>query len=360
MSPGLKPLDRDSNGSILEYHQPVVPPGHKDYAMHELMRGLLFFELGDYVDSDMRFANACKIMEQIAGDESRETAAVVWKESSKTYRGEPYERAAAYLYRGLCRYMMGDYEGALAAFRHSLACDAETRTKEQAYLEDFTISHFLAALCYRQLREPDNAEAALRIARKYTPSNPYLDSDYLDKSFVAVIAVGQGPYLRPSKIDVSIKRVDRPDCPVAGVDVYVDGKLVGQASEATDLYVQAKSQRWGEMDTARVGKRVVQEVVSYIPFVGMAANLIRPEVDIRCWWGLPRAYYIFAVDVPAGLHTVALRCRDADGAPLPRYDQIWFDVAVRRGGGLMYFRLTRNAQNSRGMERKKIGERGGT
>jgi len=353
-----EPLDIDRNESIVKYHKPVVPPGHKDYALHELQRGLLFLELGDYLDADMRFANACKVMSQVAGDEDRETAAVVWAESSKTYRGEPYERATAYFYRGLCHYRMKDYSGALAAFRRSLACDAETRTKEQKHLEDFTISHFMAAMCYWQLGEQDNAAASLGMVRARGPASPDLSVKQLDKNFVAVIAIGQGPYLRPSKIDASIKRIDCGPCHEKRVEVFVDGKKYGDAVEVMDLFVQAKSQDWGEMDSVRIGKRVLQEVVSHIPFVGMAANLIRSEADFRCWWGLPRKYYVFAADAPPGVHTVALKFSGDTEEHLPRYGQVWFDIPVRQGsGGLYYFRSTRNRQNHHDLEPKKINRK---
>ena len=355
-APGApKPLHRDSSQSILQYHKPVVPPGHKDFALKELHRGLLFFELGNYLDADTRFANACKVIEQIAGDEAREKAAITGAESSKTNRGEPYERAAAYFYRGVCRYKRGDYSGALAAFRHSLACDAETRTKEQKHLEDFTISHFMAAMCYWQLGERENAEAALRIARTHAPGNPYLAAGQLHKNFVGIIAVGQGPYLRPSKLDVAIKRVDCQPSQEAKVELYVDGQKCGEAAEAMDLFVQAKSQSWGEMDTVRVVKTVARRVVAQVPVAGIAANLIQPQADIRCWRGLPRKYYIFAADIPPGTHSLSLKFRDSQGEFLPRYDQVWFDVPVRpNAGDVFYLRSRRNCQNRHGLEPKKI------
>jgi tetratricopeptide (TPR) repeat protein len=352
----IKPLSIDSDAPILKYHESTVPSGHKDYALHELMRGQLFFERGDYFDSDARFANACQVMGQIAGDKNREVAAVVWAESSKTYKGEPYEQATVHFYRGLCHYKLGDYSGALAAFRNSLACDAETRTKEQQYLEDFTISHFMAAMCYYQLGELDNAKAALRIAQRYTPGNQYLDPDVLSKNFIAIIAVGQGPYLIPSKIDVSIKRVDCPPCLENQVVVSIDEKVVGNAAEATDLFFQAKSQNWGEMDRIRLAKSIGRQAVSFVPYAGMGASLIRSEADFRCWWGLPRKYYIFATDVTPGLHTISLEFRSSEGQHLPRYDQVWFDVPVPNKPGEVYcFRSIRNSQNVYGMGPQTIG-----
>lgn len=351
----VRPLDRDSNQSIVEYHQPVVPPDDKDYALHELQRGLLFFELGDYCDADERLANACRLMAQIAGDEDRETAAVLWTESSKTYRGEPYERATAFFYRGLCRYKLGDDAGALAAFRNSLACDAETRTKEQEATEDFSVSHFMAAMCYLRLGERDNAEAALRLARRHAPDNPYLDAGQLENRLVVIIAVGNGPFLRPSRLDTSIKRVDCAPCSEAKVELEVEGYPAREAALTTDLYDQAKSQEWGEMDSVRLGKSILKEVISHAPFAGMASHLVRSEADLRCWLTLPRQFYVVAVKVPAGCHTLTLRFHDANGQGLPRYDQVWFEIPISASGGdLFYFRSHPDCQNCFGMQPRKL------
>lgn len=351
----IKPLDRDSSPSILAYHESVVPAEHKDYALTELQRGLLFFDLGDFLDADRRFANACEVMDRIAGDQQRETTAILWSEESKTYKGEPHERATAYVYRGLCRYKLKDYAGALAAFRHSLACTAETRTKDQKTLENFAIGHVLAALCYLQLGERENAQAALNVARQYNADHPFLDAQSLGRSFVAVIAVGQGPYLRPSRLDSSIKQVDCPACAEARIDVLIDGVSIGEAAETTDLFEQAKSQGWGEMDSVRLTKAVAKRAISYVPYVGMASYLIQAQADLRCWAGLPRKYYVVAADVAPGLHSVTLRFLSDKGDVLPRYEQVWFDVPVAEGSNLLCFRSVPDAQNCYGLTAQPIG-----
>ncbi len=346
----IKPLNIDSNASILEYHKPVVPDSDINYALNELMRGLLFFDLGDYLDSDARFANACGVMEQITGDEGRETVAVVLDERAKTYKGEPYERATVYFLRGLCRYRLGDYSGALAAFRHSLACDAETRTDKQKHKEDFSISHFMAALCYERLGEHDNAQATLDIARRSSLDNKYLKSANLTNNFIAVIGVGEGPFFIAGGL--SGKTITCGKCPVVKVEVFLKDKLLGNAVEITDLLVQAKSQKWGEADTARLGRVIGKAVLE--AFSGVR---VKEEVDLRCWYGLPRKYSIITANVPPGTHNVMLKCYDKKGNLLDRYNQVWFDVPIQPNyKNLFYFRIRQNSQNIYGMELKNINE----
>ena len=346
----VKPLDIDSNASILEYHKPVVPVGNTNYALNELMRGLLFFDLGDYLDSDVRFANACSVMEQITGDKGRETAAVVLDERAKTYKGEPYERATAYFYRGLCRYRLGDYSGALAAFRHSLACDGETRTDKQEELEDFSVSQFMAAFCYERLGERANAQTALNIARKYSLDNQYLTPSSLAKNFVAVVGVGEGPYFIAGGF--SGRKITSPECPEVKVELFLDDELLGNADEIMDLLVQAKSQKWGEADTARVARVIGKAMLEAVTGVR-----IREQADIRCWWGLPRKFFIITADVPPGTHTVMLKCYDKKGNHLVQHGQVWFDVPIQaEGSNVFYFRTGRYRQNIYGMELRNINE----
>ena len=351
----VETLNIDSNASIVRYRKPVVSPEHQSFALFELEKGLLFFELGDYVHSDTRFAKASRVMDQIAGDEGRDVAAAVVSEDVKTFRGEPYERASLYLYRGLCKYNQGSYQDALAAFRHSLASDEETRTEEQEHREDFAISYLLAALCYARLGETDNARAMLENAKRHCPSNPYLDLEYLSKNFIALVAVGYGP----TAIEGAFwkKKYYRRECPEQKLELHVDGEPIGDAEEVTDLFVQASAQTWGAADSAALGRGLGKAIFSGViqGLTGVDPG-IEEHRDLRCWRQLPLKYYVIAADLPIGNHAISLKCYDEEGEPLPRSDQIWFDVPIQPDEhDVFYFRIKENAQNIHGMELRKIG-----
>src|SRR5687768_8797333 len=66
--PMTRPFDRNDPESIRHYNTWVIPEEHRDYALHELFLGQVFFEQGSYEQADARFANACKVMERIEGD----------------------------------------------------------------------------------------------------------------------------------------------------------------------------------------------------------------------------------------------------------------------------------------------------
>lgn len=353
-------LDPDINETIVHFHKPVVPHEHNNYALTELYRGQMFRRLGDRLHSDTRFANALEVMDQIRAD-NREAIAVSVNEWRRTFRGEPYERATAYLYRGICQFNRGNYEAALAAFRNSLARDEETRTDKKEHKEDFSISHFLAALCYERLGEPENAEAVLKVANLHASENPYITKSYLQKNFIAVVEVGYGPYLVEGAFWT--KKYKCVSCPEDRVELLFDTEPFGDAAEATDLLQQAESQTWGAADSAAIargtGKFILNVFVSAL--IGRDAG-IKEKRDLRCWNGLyvnglPRKFYIFTADVPVGLHTIGLRFYDSEGNHLERYEQVWYEVPVYAEKGKIFCaKSIPNLHNVNGLELQPLQE----
>ena len=340
--------NRDCNESIAHFHKPVVQPSSINYPLHELDRGLLFFKNGDFLHSDSRYANAMRSIDQIRG--KGEVGAVVWDERAKSFKGEPYERATAYFYRGLGRFNQGDYSGALAAFRSSLAADAETRNKERKYLEDFAVSHYMAALCYDRLGERENARVALEMAKAALPENPNVSQLRLDANFVAVLGVGFGPFKRGARDYATGKS------PEYVVEVAIGTQEPTIACETTDLLAQAKSQRWGEADTARVTRVVGKAILSGViqGLTGVDPN-IREDPDVRSWHGLPLKFYVLTATVPAGNHKVTVKCFDAKRHEVQRDRQTWFDVPIRAAKGpVLYLTVQQNWQNHHGLEQVTI------
>lgn len=344
--------DRDSNRSIVAFHKSVVQMNDINYSLCELGRGLFFFERGDYLHSDARFANAIRLMERIGGEGGRAVAAVALDERAKTFKGEPYERATAHFFRGVCHFNRADYPGALAAFRSSLASDAETRNKETRYLEDFVISHFMAALCYERLNEPENAKAALAMAKKTAPDNKFLSQMALNSNFIAILGIGRGPF------KTGPRAFGTGPSPENKVEVTIGKGSPKPSADATDLLVQAKSQTWGSADTARIarktGKIILSAAIKATTGVDVS-DALEDKPDLRSWHGLPLHFYVFAADVPPGNHTVTVKCFDAKGAEIETDRHIWFDVPVPAANGPVFYLPIRQCwQNHHGLERVKI------
>jgi hypothetical protein len=289
-------------------------------------------------------------MEQIKG--KGEVGAVVWDETSKTFKGEPYERATAHFFRGLCHFNQKDYSGALAAFRSSLASDAETRNKDRKFLEDFTISHFMSALCYERLGEHDNAKAALEMAKNGSPQNPFLTPASLNRNFIAILGVGNGPF------KTGPRTWNTGSSPEEKVEVIVDKAPPKPAAESTDLLAQAKSQGRGQADNARVarvvGKAILAGVIQGVTGVDVS-DAMEDKMDIRSWHGLPLDLYIFTADVTPGNHSVTIKSYDRTGKEVERSRQVWFDVPVAAANApVVYVPVRQYWQNHYGLEQVPI------
>lgn len=352
-----KPLefDRDFSENIVPFHQPLYAQETQSYALGELLRGNLFFEAGDRTHCDTRFANADKVMGQIAADQ-REGGAVAVNEQAKTYRGSPYERASMYVFRAICRYNQGDYTAALAASRAAIASDTETHTDIKAEKEDFGVAYFVAAMCHARLRERDNALQNLELAKRCGPSAARLSPDVLDANFIGVVGLGEGPEALQGAF--ASKEYVAADCKVTKIEVVVDGSIAGEALETTDLLVQAQSNQPGEADAAVKGRAAAKFILSVALSAVSGANVnIQENRDLRCWWGLPRKLYVFAVKVPPGTHSVAFRCYGKDGERLTRDEQLWYEYPVgAQPDSIAYFRLLRNFQNHDGLAAKPLPE----
>jgi hypothetical protein len=91
-----------------------------------------------------------------------EWQAVLGVESSKEWKGEPYEKMAAFLTLGTLLYARGDLGNALAMFKSAVLAD--TGTAEERYRSDFLPAWVMQSLCYRALGEDANARQAATLA----------------------------------------------------------------------------------------------------------------------------------------------------------------------------------------------------
>ena len=85
------------------------------------------------------------------------------KENAKDFKGEPYERAMAYYYRGLAYLAEGDYENARASFKGGMLQD--TLAANEKYNADFASLAFLEGWSSQCMGRKDAAASAFAEAR---------------------------------------------------------------------------------------------------------------------------------------------------------------------------------------------------
>jgi hypothetical protein len=91
-----------------------------------------------------------------------EFAAIVGAEQSKDWKGEPYEKLAAYTELGLLLHGKGDRGNALAMYKS--AALADTGTREERFRSDYVPAWVLQALAFQAEGEQGNAEQSMQRA----------------------------------------------------------------------------------------------------------------------------------------------------------------------------------------------------
>ena len=125
------------------YFQALYTGGERNAVLNLSRLGLAAMEVGSYGDAERAFDAALLRIEAVyAKNKSAEAARSVFhKESNKDFKGEPYERAMAYYYRGLLYLRKGDYNNARASFKGAEYQD--TVSEDEEFQSDFALMDYL-------------------------------------------------------------------------------------------------------------------------------------------------------------------------------------------------------------------------
>ena len=146
--------------------------GERNRVLNEMEVGTRYFWLQENDKAASAFDDAITNIELVfRNDPSVTQARSLWyEEGSKKFKGEPYERAMAYYYRGLLYLETADYENARAAFRQGQMQDAFA--EEQQNQSDFALLLYLEAWASHLNGDTDLADEALARAHKLRPECP--------------------------------------------------------------------------------------------------------------------------------------------------------------------------------------------
>jgi tetratricopeptide (TPR) repeat protein len=183
-------------------------------------------------------------------DPNAERARSLWHdEGSKSFKGEPYERAMTFYYRGLIYLRKGDYENARAAFREGQLQDAFA--EDGQHQTDFGILLFLEAWASHLNHDFDLRDEALKRLKELRPSFPGIADD--DDTLV-LVETGSAPRKLGDGSDHSYFVVRRGKG-------FKENRVRVQLGEATqdlvpmeDIFYQATTRGGREIDKILKGK----------------------------------------------------------------------------------------------------------
>ncbi len=259
-------------------------------------------------------------------------------EAKKTFIGEPYERAMAYIYRGILYWMDGERDNARACFRSAEFEDSDTEQHE--YAGDWVLPEHLDGLATAKLGG-DGSDAFKRAQAnakgvKLPPGLPEANALFFVEFGPGPTKYATGQYgqeLRfntpASPVASAVLKVNSLEIPIAPTDDVafqattrggrvMDHILGNKAVFKSTTDAAGTVAMLGGFTTAAASHdRTAQEVGLGIALAGLATKLVSaatvPAADTRAWDNLPRYLSFASVPLPAGQHVATIQFLNSAG-----------------------------------------------
>lgn len=303
--------------------------GPRNMVLNNMQIGVAAMSIEEWQAAETAFDKALAGIETVyANSEQAQEARSMWRaEGAKIFKGEPYERAMAYYYRGILYMRAGDYENARACFKAGIVQDAFA--EEEQYQCDFALLMFLEGWCSHMLGNEDQAQEAWKEFKQYRPGYQLPAPDHNGLILVEtglgprkltggrggeMLVIQEGVGFYEKKVLVQVKRSQLPPGAFEDIawqattrggrpmDGILEGKVVfkqvNQAIGATiamvGLDAMNQSLEDGKYESALVGLAFV--------FIGAAqvliADAIRTDADTRYWSNLPDRVHAITYSIP--------------------------------------------------------------
>lgn len=320
-------------------------------------------------DAFQHFGVAARIMGNWQTSGSETFSAVVGSESSKTYKGDPYEKAMNAYYLGLLYLWRGEPDNARAAFKKGILADGES--SDEKYQADFTLLFWLAGRMSRLMGLREDAEDFFKEAQKSNAfciahgsrgqePNPVLQRPD-QGNLVILVDIGLGPEKYAAGDQEELARYRPRFFPATGARVRLDDRDVGNTFVLTDVDYQARTRGGTEMEGIREGKAVFKSAAAVAGIVlldsasrdhGDSARtqaivggsllllslLTSTSADVRHWSTLPSTVQGLTLDAAPGPHRLTIEYFDAQGQVLANLIQHWSIDIPATGESYFLFR----------------------
>ncbi len=259
-------------------------------------------------------------------------------EAKKTFIGEPYERAMAYIYRGILYWMDGERDNARACFRSAEFEDSDTEQHE--YAGDWVLPEHLDGLATAKLGG-DGSDAFKRAQAnakgvKLPPGLPEANALFFVEFGPGPTKYATGQYGQELRLNTpaspvasAVLRVNSLQIPIAPTDDVgfqattrggrvMDHILGNKAVFKSTTDAAGTVAMLGGFTTAAASRdRTAQEVGLGIALAGLATKLVSaatvPAADTRTWDNLPRYLSFASVPLPAGQHVATIQFLNSAG-----------------------------------------------
>ena len=300
--------------------------GARNSVLNEMRIGLLAFNNADYDLAAWLFDRAIVKIETVYANNktAKKARSKFTKEEVKDFKGDAYERAMVYFYRGLIYLQNNDYENARASMLGGLLQDSWA--EDQEYEQDFASHYFVAAWASQCNGNDSQADDYYKQALKYKPKlirpaknenllivatsgvspmkrskGKYNEQLYFDVNSDLSTYKMASPKLMVQRKSVSFAQSDNLHWQATTrggrtIDIINEGKAVFKtnANKTGDAFLQSGS---GLMNAGRYSNnRDVANVGAAFALIGMISKGLsrasKPTADIRYWDDLPSLVYL--------------------------------------------------------------------
>ena len=330
----------DKPAKTHKFYAKVMTEGERNRVLNLLRAGLASMELGHNDLAARSFDEALITIETVyASDKQAEQARSTFTaEDRKVFRGEPYERAMAFYYRGVLYLMEGDYENARASFKSGILQD--TLAEQEKYRGDFALLDFLSGWASQCNGNTDLATEAYAMAKKQNPEAelPRMGHNLLvlaDQGY-APVKYGDGEHnellkIKPNRLSYTPSRAFRLNDSQQSLTNRESILWQARTREGRefDAILEGKAQfKEGAEDAAKAGAAIAQAGVGVgiaglasgnedlagagagaaaiggliSLFASAAAEATKPQADTRQWDNLPESvfYGVYQTDAAGG------------------------------------------------------------
>jgi hypothetical protein len=324
--------------------------------------------LGDLAGARSHFERAGQIMADWSASSGEVYGAILGSESSKLWKGDPYEKAMCAFYLAYCYQQRGEPDNARAACKRGLLADAEVAD------EKFQVDNALLAWMAGRLSVLAGTGDADDFFREAVTSHdfalqhgavgegsPRVLTEPRAGNVVLFLECGMGPEKYADGIQNELAKFRPRPHPAAGARVSAGGQALGKATVLLDVDYQARTMGGTAMEGIRQGKAVFktaaligggvlldqarrdrgdsQRTQAIVGGALLVAGLLTStSADVRHWPTLPATVQVLTASLPPGEHVLDVEFLDAAGRPLPSLRQQRHVVVPSQGETWQLFR----------------------
>ena len=247
----------------------VVTEGERNHVLNRLRAGVAAMDAGHDALAARAFDEALLTIEALYGgnEEAAKARSLFSAEDRKVFRGEPYERAMAYYYRGILHLKDGDYENARASFKSGSLQD--TLAEQEEFQQDFALLEYLEGWASQCNGDMDLASEAYSAAKRHDNE---LAIPHAEDNLLVLAELGYAPvkYAAGEHGELLKIKGNDEDSP-ASASARLDGRSES-LSNGESVLRQAVTRGGREFDSILEGKVNFKESAEDAAQIGMAVS----------------------------------------------------------------------------------------